>query len=214
MYGSDEFESEIETELCMTPSVQLPDLQSYAMRWTLKTWESRYLTRAATQGVIEDVQDLLSVISQSMEMQTCAVLHESGIDFDSVPNLERVFSGPATKPFEGVASFHQQMQYYRKHFNLVVSVFHSCVFREFILEYFFKEPHRIVLKETRILQRSGRKRKIVVKKEEMMYIPLLETLQGLLNYSSILSQVTQVLLPLSCICSIHVSLIHSTEIPH
>ena len=30
----------------------------------------------------------------------------------------------------------------------------------------------------------------MVKKEEMMYIPLLETLQGLLNNSSILSQVT------------------------
>ena len=100
MYGSDEFESEIETELCMTPSVQLPDLQSYVARWTLKTRESRYLTRAATQGVVEDVQDLLSVISQSMEMQTHAVLHESGIDFDSVPNLERVFLGLQPNPLK------------------------------------------------------------------------------------------------------------------
>ena len=64
----------------------------------------------------------------------------------------------------------------------------------FTLGYFFKniflkEPRRVVLKETRIHQLSGRKRKVVVKKEEMMYIPLLETLQGLLNNSSILAQV-------------------------
>lgn len=206
-YGSDDFESEIETELCMTPAVQLPDLQTYAAQWILKTRESRYLTRAATQGVIEDVQDLLSVISQSMETQTRAVLCESGIDFDSVPNLERVFSGPATKPFEGVSSFHQQMQYYRKHFNLVVSILHFCVFRQFILKYLLKEPRRIVLKETRVHQRSGRKRKIVVKKEEMMYIPLLETLQGLLNNSSIMSQVTQKFLlcmKVNCVYHVHV----------
>ena len=72
----------------------------------------------------------MSVISHSMEIQTRAVLCESCIDFDSVPNLKRVFSGPATKPFEGVASFHQQIQYYRKHFNLVVSVIHSYLLLE------------------------------------------------------------------------------------
>ena len=123
-YGGDDIvDSEI--ELSMTPAVELPDLLPYAARWILKTRESRYLTRAATQGIIEDVQDLLTVVSQSMETQTRAVLHESGIDFDSVPNLKMVFSGPASKPFEKVASFHQQLQYYRKHFDLVVSVVHS-----------------------------------------------------------------------------------------
>ena len=88
----------------------LPDLQPYAARWILKTQESRYLTRAATQGIIEDVQDPVSVISQSMEVQTHAV---------------------------------------------------HC---------------RIILKETRSRQLSGRKSKKSLKKE-IMYIPLLETLQ-------------------------------------
>ena len=94
-------------EPCATPAVQLPELKPYAARWILKTQELQYLTSAATQGVIEDVQDLVSVIPQSMEMQTRAVLCESGIDFVSVPNIKGVFSGPATKPFERVASFHQ-----------------------------------------------------------------------------------------------------------
>ena len=68
----------------------------------------------------------------------------------------------------------------------MVSVFHSWLFFKNI---FLKEPCRIVLKETRIHQHSGRKRKVVVKKEEMMYIPLLEILQVLLNNLSILAQV-------------------------
>ena len=127
-FNNDIVDSEI--ELSMTPAVELPDLLPYAAQWILKTRESRYLTRAATQGIIEDVQDLLTVVSQSMETQTRDVLHESGIDFDTVPNLKMVFSGPASKPFEKVASFHQQLQYYRKHFDLVVSV---SIVRAFLL---------------------------------------------------------------------------------
>ena len=44
-----------------------------------------------------------------------------------------------------------------------------------------QEPRRIVLRETSTQRLCGRKRKVVVKKEEVMYIPLLETLQSLLN---------------------------------
>ena len=72
----------------------------------------------------------------------------------------------------------------------MVSVFHPYLLLKhpYLL---LKEPRRIILKETRIRQLSGQKRKVVVKKEEMMYIPLLETLQGLLNNSAILSKVTR-----------------------
>ena len=94
-------------EIC-APTV--PVIQSYAARWILKTRESRYLTRAATQGVIEDVQDLVAVVSDSLQSQTRATLHVSGIDPDSVPGLTDIFSAPTTKPFQGVTSFHQQLQ--------------------------------------------------------------------------------------------------------
>ena len=48
-----------------------------------------------------------------------------------------------------------------------------------------QEPQRITLKETSTHRLAGRQRKIVVSKTEIMYIPLLETLQAQLNNSSI-----------------------------
>lgn len=52
-----------------------------------------------------------------------------------------------------------------------------------------QEPVRIPLKHSRTLKLSGRRRKVVIKKEEIMYIPLLETLQSLLSNSSVYEQV-------------------------
>ena len=45
------------------------------------------------------------------------------------------------------------------------------------------------MKETAVQRLSGRRRKVVVKKEEVMYIPLLETLQALLKNESVLKEV-------------------------
>lgn len=56
-----------------------------------------------------------------------------------------------------------------------------------------QEPRRIVLKETRTQRLAGRRRKIVVTKTEMMYIPMLETLQSQLNNHRIFEEVRQVL---------------------
>ena len=50
-----------------------------------------------------------------------AVLHANGVNPESISGLEEVFSGATTKPFEGLQSFHQQLQYCRKHFDFVVS---------------------------------------------------------------------------------------------
>ena len=67
----------------------------------------------------------------------------------------------------------------------------------------FQEPRRIVLKQTRTLQLSGRRRKLVVKKEEAMYIPLLETLQTLLNNTTIYEQVLYTTCSLKNLCAVY-----------
>ena len=73
------------------------------------------------QGVIEDVGDLGTFVSATLESQTQAVLHGHGVDPKSISGLSEVFSGPVTTPFEGLQSFHQQLQYCRQHFHFVVS---------------------------------------------------------------------------------------------
>ena len=98
------------------------DMQSFAAKWILKTRETRSLTRTAMQGVIEDVSDLVGFVTQTLGSQTRAVLQSHGIEPESISGLDDVFTGPATKPFDGLTSFHQQLQYCRSTFNLIVSL--------------------------------------------------------------------------------------------
>ena len=97
------------------------DMESFAARWILKTRESRCLTRSAMQGVIEDTEDLVGFVVQTLRQQTHAVLRANDLNPTSICGLTDVFDGPATKPFDGLASFHQHLQYCRKKFNLIVS---------------------------------------------------------------------------------------------
>ena len=85
--------------------------------------ETRNLTRMAMQGVIEDVGELVSFVSQTLESQVHAALSSHGVVPESIPDLDGIFSGSATKPFDGLYSFHQQVQYCRNHFNFIVSYY-------------------------------------------------------------------------------------------
>ena len=80
------------------------DIQRLTAKWILKTRETRSLTWAATQGVIEGVHHLVSFVTHTLESQTHSVLRTCGIDPSSVPGLDNVFHGPVTKPFEGLKS--------------------------------------------------------------------------------------------------------------
>ena len=73
------------------------------------------------QGVLEDVGELVSFVAQNLESHTYALLSTRGISPESVAGLGDVFSGPGTKPFDGLQSFHQQLQYCRTHLKLTVS---------------------------------------------------------------------------------------------
>lgn len=79
------------------------------------------------QGVIQDVEDLVTFVSGTLESHTRAMLQANGVNPESLSGLKEVFSGPATKPFDGLQSFHQQLQYCRKHFDFIVSYSHTCV---------------------------------------------------------------------------------------
>lgn len=110
-----------------TPSVappQLPtttEMQPYAAKWILKTSETRSLTRKATLGIVEDVTDMVEFITQALKQQTQYILQANGVAQTTISAVDEVFSNCVTKPFEGLTSFYQQLQYYRSHFNLIVS---------------------------------------------------------------------------------------------
>lgn len=97
------------------------DMQSYAVRWMLKTRETRSLSRATTDGIIEDVQELVDLITESLKSRLHQVLVSKNVDEDTISTtIDNVFDSPVTRPFDGVMSFHQQLQYCRKNFDFVV----------------------------------------------------------------------------------------------
>ncbi len=53
-------------------------MQSFSSKWILKTRETRKRTRSAMQGVIDDVGELVTFVTQSLESQTRALLLKSG----------------------------------------------------------------------------------------------------------------------------------------
>lgn len=101
---------------------ELPHLnQLYIAKWILKTSEINNLTRAATLDIIENVSDLAMTISQSLKHEVCDALKEGQISEDIIHRVENVFlRSKATNPFEGLQSFHNQISYYKSHFNLIV----------------------------------------------------------------------------------------------
>lgn len=52
-----------------------------------------------------------------------------------------------------------------------------------------QEPRRIVLKQSTTLRLCGSKRKAVTDKTEIMYIPILDTLQAQLNNATVFQEV-------------------------
>lgn len=79
------------------------------------------------QCVIEDVENLVGYVTQTLQHQMHSVLLANDLNPNSIYGFTDVFSGPATKPFDGLATFHQQLQYCRKHFNLIVRMFTTMV---------------------------------------------------------------------------------------
>ena len=106
------------------PPVFLPsvdDVKSFMGKWLLKTTETRSLTRTATIGIVEDVTGLIDYVVQCLSSKTNDILTNNGIDAMVVSEVKETFSSAITKPFEGLHTFHHQLQYYLSHFNLIVS---------------------------------------------------------------------------------------------
>lgn len=94
------------------------------------------------------------------------------------------------QPFASVQTSHCQLSFYRNHLNLIV---HYCMAKLSgcmnQLSFDIQEPRRIVLGEYITWKGVGPTRRSVRKQEEMMYVPILDTLQSLLRCEYIADEV-------------------------
>lgn len=104
------------------PSFSASDLQSYSAKWILKTSETHSLSRTATLGIVHDVTDLVDFLTQMLEKKTHSILQQSEVDDSVIQQVGNLFSGFLVRPFERLETFHQQLQYYRDHLGLIVSL--------------------------------------------------------------------------------------------
>ena len=96
------------------------------------------------------------------------------------------------QPFASVQNSHRQLSFYRNHLNLIVcyckDYLLSCINHSF--DILLQEPRRIVLGEYITWKGEGPTRRSIRKQDEMMYVPILDTLQSLLRSEYLANEVS------------------------
>jgi hypothetical protein len=101
----------------------IPSFTNYCAQWILKISETRKLTRVATVGIVEDVSSLIKEVSSCLHHQVKDFLQKNQIVVQNESDLSAIFSDGATVcPFSNLMTFHQQVAYYKAHFNFIVSI--------------------------------------------------------------------------------------------
>ena len=100
-------------------------LRRSSAQWILKVGETRALSRAAVVGIVQDVSELVADLVAGLGEEVCQVISANGVDPTSLHGLSDLFHPPSpySLPFDGLTTFHLQLQYYKRNFSLVVSAF-------------------------------------------------------------------------------------------
>lgn len=105
------------------PVNQSVTLQESTALFLMGLKEKHKLTQVALQGVIEGVTSLMQCHFDSLHTQVCQQLRSANTPETVIGNLSSLFSenGTVGQPFAGLETQHQQLKFYRDHFNLIVS---------------------------------------------------------------------------------------------
>ncbi|XP_065891557.1 uncharacterized protein [Dysidea avara] len=148
--------------------------KSQAAVWVLKTKECHKLTTSTMTSIIEDVTSFNQTVLSKVEMAVNSALENAGIPISSIPDLSEIFNvdGIFGRPFQGLETAYLQEKYCKQ----------NCC---------FVKPTPILLGTVQKWKGDGPNRKYETIKETMIYVPLLSSLEALLNDNLILTLVTQ-----------------------
>lgn len=121
--GGVEETSSIETSFENLGSGSRNDLQKSTAIVLMGLKEKYKLTQVALQGVIESTTSLVQCRLSELYSQVRDKLLFADVSSDIVSQLELLFTdnGAISRPFMGLETEHQQIIFYRTHFNLIVS---------------------------------------------------------------------------------------------
>lgn len=94
--------------------------------------EEKKLTQTALQGCIEGVTTLSQIRLNAQRQEVYKVLNADGVSQATIDKLDTTFdeNGKFGRPFIGLETPHQQLNYYSRNFNFIVSVknYFPCYF--------------------------------------------------------------------------------------
>lgn len=101
------------------------ELKSAAVNWILKIKETCKLTQSSMDQIIQGVTDFNSFILSKLYGVVKNALEDHSINIDDLAQLAKAFNmdSPFFRPFQGVETYHQQLQYCKKNLGLIVSTY-------------------------------------------------------------------------------------------
>lgn len=163
-------------------------IQRAAATWILKTRESHRIPLSVMDSMIQDVQSLFDIIVSNLNSEVQSCLQNSGVSQGIVESVGSMF-GNCQRVFAGLQTQQQQLSFFRRNFNFVVSLSSTEYFIATCNTLYAQDPIKILLGTKKKPHGLGSKRRLVEKEEVFVYIPILQTLQALLNNEIVLSEV-------------------------
>ncbi len=105
----------------------------------LKLKETRRLSQAAIDDVVEGYRGLFDLTVQRMRCGVNACLADAGIDPTDVSRIGNVFT-EIVNPFDGLETYYKQEAYFRKEFDLIVYMHNMYTISTFLLLTFIPNP--------------------------------------------------------------------------
>ena len=170
-------------------------------QFILKTKETNLLTQKCLDNIVDDSTELVRGTVKAIKSGLHDCLENAGINFNAIPGLNDLFAeeNPISNPFQHVSTKYKQNAYFKEHFGLVVSAFFlnnmviyssdKCYKFVYNMFAFIQEPKRITVGHSSVKRRSGTKYKEKLKDDEIVYIPVLQSLEQMLNIDSVLQEV-------------------------
>ena len=166
--------------------------------WILKVQENYMLPQSTMEQILKDVTGFFQDTLLDLQEDVNSCLSSAGIDHSSIPGLAHLFdrSSEYAAPFAGLETHYRHMKYCKEVLGYVVciqSVF--MVYTWYTCYYLtcyscqFQEPQPVLLGVEKQWKGTGQKRMYAEVKHEMMYVPILETIQSLLDDAEVVKQV-------------------------
>lgn len=169
--------------------VATESMRRSAAVWLLKTREKHKIPISVMDDITKDVQELFLSALDNIQRQLKSLYPDDDL-IQSGLSQHLSSSNPLLDLFDGLKTQQQQINYFTRELNMIVSIIlcRSLIIIVYIV-FDYKVPVKKVLGTERVPRHHGRKRRLVEKEHVMVYVPLLNTLERLLCDDGILAEV-------------------------